>query len=71
MANIPLILVSLILSVFSIARNSLLIQKQKHLNKNEKNFAIVRLVGSLLILIVALFYGFKSGKKVRNAMHLV
>ena len=71
MANIPLILVSLILSVFSIARNSLLIQKQKHLNKNEKNFAIVRLVGSLLILIVALFYGFRTWKKVRNAMHLV
>jgi preprotein translocase subunit SecY len=69
MANIPLILVSLILSVFSIASNSLLIQKQKHLSKNEKNFAIVSLVGSLLILIVALFYSFFYGKKVRNAMY--
>lgn len=71
MANISLILFSIILSVFSIASNSLLIQKREHLSKSEENFAIFSLIGSLFILIIALFFGFRKGKQVHNAMYAV
>jgi hypothetical protein len=63
MADLRLIIFSFILSVFSIASNSLLIKKKTHLNKDELNFAIVSLVSSLVILLASMYFGFKSGSK--------
>lgn len=60
MADFRLIIISIILSVFSIASNSLLLKKKEQLSKHEKNFAIISLVGSILILLAALYFGFKS-----------
>lgn len=61
MADFRLIIISIILSVFSIASNSLLLKhKEKLSSKHEKNFAIISLVGSILILLAALYFGFKS-----------
>lgn len=60
MADFRLIIISIILSVFSIASNSLLLKKKESLSKHEKNFAIISLVGSILILLAALYFGFKS-----------
>lgn len=67
MANFALIIVAFVLSVFSIASNSLLIKNREHLKKNEKNFAIVSLVGSLLILMASMFFGFKNKDTARNS----
>lgn len=63
MADFRLIIISIILSVFSIASNSLLIKKKEHLEKDEFNFAVVSLVGSLVILMASMYFGFKSTKK--------
>jgi hypothetical protein len=67
MADFRLIIVSIILATFSIASNALLIQKKEHLKKSEKNFAIVSLVGSVLILLAALYFGFKNRELARGA----
>lgn len=60
MADFRLITVSIILSVFSIASNSLLVKKREHLNNQEFNFAVVSLVGSLMILMASIYFGKKS-----------
>ena len=68
MADLRLIIFSFILSVFSIASNALLIKKKEHLKKNELNFAIISLVGSLVILLASMYFGFKSRSQVRGAV---
>jgi len=67
MADLRLIIFSFILSVFSIASNSLLIKKKEHLKKSELNFAIISLVGSLVILLASMYFGFKSSTQARGA----
>jgi hypothetical protein len=66
MADFRLIIISIILSVFSIASNTLLIKNKEHLKKSELNFAIVSLVGSLVILMASMFFGFKNKGLARN-----
>ena len=67
MADFRLIIISVILSVFSIASNSLLYKEREHLSKSDKNFALVSIIGSVLILLAALFFGFKNKGAARNA----
>ena len=66
MADFRLIIISIILSVFSIASNILLIKNKEHLKKTELNFAIVSLVGSLVILMASMYFGFKNKSLLRN-----
>lgn len=66
MADFRLIIFSVIMSVFSIASNAILLKEKDVLNKNEVNFAIVSLVGSILVLSAAMFFGFKDRALVRN-----
>jgi hypothetical protein len=68
MADFRLIIFSFILSVFSIASNSLLIKKRDHLTKSELNFSIISLVGSLVILLASMYFGFQSRSQVRGAV---
>jgi uncharacterized membrane protein len=71
MADFRLIIFAVIMSVFSIASNSILLNKEhvddSTLNDNEKNFAIVSLVGSILVLLAAMYYGFKGRSTMRNS----
>lgn len=70
MADFRLIIFAVIMSVFSIASNSILLNKEHTdnsvLNDNEKNFAIVSLVGSILVLLAAMYYGFKGSSSMRG-----
>jgi hypothetical protein len=71
MADFRLIIFALIMSVFSIASNSILINKEKTkdaLNDNEYKFAIVSLVGSILVLMASLYFGFQGGAEYRNSI---
>lgn len=68
MADFRLIIFAVIMSVFSIASNAILIKEKEVLNKNEYNFAIVSLVGSILVLLLAMFMGFKGRAAARGAV---
>jgi hypothetical protein len=70
MADFRLIIFAVIMSVFSIASNAILINKERTkdaLNKNEYNFAIGSLAGSILVLIAAIYSGFKGRDTMRGA----
>ena len=67
MADFRLIIFAVIMSVFSIASNVILIKEKEVLNKNEYNFAIVSVVGSILVLLMAMFMGFKGRGEARGA----
>lgn len=64
MADIRLIIFAVIMSVFSIASNSILITKERSnkdaLNDNEYKFAIASLAGSIIVLMAAIYFGFKG-----------
>ena len=53
MADFRLIIISIILSVFSIASNSILYQHKDDLKESERNYALVSIIGSVLVLLAA------------------
>lgn len=67
MADFRLIIFAVIMSVFSIASNGIMIKEKDALNKTEYHFAIVSLVGSILVLLLAMFMGFKGRGEARGA----
>ena len=67
MPDFRLIIVSVIMSVFSIASNAILIKEKDALNNNEYYFAIGSLVGSILVLLMAMFMAFKGRAYARGA----
>lgn len=69
MTDYRLIIFTVIMSVFSIASNSILINKEKSsdaLNSSEYKFAIGSLIGSILLLIGAIFFGLKNKINIRT-----
>lgn len=60
-------MVAFVLSVFSIASNTLLLKK-KDLKKTEENFALVSLLGSVIILVASIYFGYQSRGAARNVV---